>query len=428
MEALLLIFAEIVFACLAPLLGLIGALVGALLEFLALLLGGGFAALAEHRKRGREAKGEVPRAPRKPLVSRKTLHWVAGTLGVFGVLGILATFVLFQPILRTVMQTAGERAGVEISFEAASGTLLLGKVALDDVSLKREDAEGLGFDLKVARAEADVDLWSLLGSEPRIDLAAAHGITGQISPPKPDKDKPKLRKERRPFRAEMVRVSGVEIEVRPKGSAPYMLEITEAAVAPFRSQLALFDLLFRSNMEAKIAGQALSVSTRKVTENGRETYWRFEEVDAAQLGLVVPKAPLTWLDAGRVSVRVDDRWSLSEDWIEMDWDVSAQDLEVSLPASAAAGEKMLGNAFAKLVQAKGGTANFQYALRLNKDDIDALRQGDISQFWDLVLSGFVGSKVKATQGGADRETEAEPGKVKRAVERMKGLFGKGNEE
>ncbi len=428
MEALVLIFAEIIIACLAPLLGIVGAVIGAMLELLGLLLGGAFGAWSEGRRARREddAAKTPQKAPRKPLIPRKVLHWVAGGFAALGVVGILATFVFLQPILRTVMQTASDRTGVQVEFEQASGTLLLGQVALDGITIRRESAEGLGFDLKVERAEADVDLWSLLSAEPRIKLAAAEGVTGYVSPPKPDKDKPKLDKKRRPFRADKVQITGVDIEVRPKDGPTYELEIPRAVVAPFRSQLALFDLLFRSNMEAKIAGQTLSVSTREVTEFGRETYWRFEEVDAAQLGLIVPKAPLTWLDAGKVSVRVDDRWSLSEDWIEMDWDIRAEGLDVSLPADAGAAEKFLGNAFAKAVRAKGGDANIQYEMRLTKEDIDALRQGDISYFWDTVLSGFIGSKVRTPQD--DTDGEAGEDKVKRALDKMKGLFNKDPEE
>ena len=42
MEALLFIFAEILIACLAPLFALIGAILGLILEALAMLLGGAF--------------------------------------------------------------------------------------------------------------------------------------------------------------------------------------------------------------------------------------------------------------------------------------------------------------------------------------------------------------------------------------------------
>lgn len=425
MEALLFIFAEIIVACLAPVFAILGAAFAGLIELLAALLGGSFALWSERRKAKRRAAGlEIPDQPRKPLIPRKLVHWSAGVLGGLGLAGIAASFLFFQPILRLVIQSAGEASGIAVSYEGASGNLLFGRVALEGVALTRDSPgdDGLGFDLTVARVEADVDLWTLLGSEPRIELARAEGIAGSVSPPKPDKDKPKQRKERRPFRVDLAQVAAVEIQIEPKDSPAYMLEITRAEVAPFRSQLALFDLLFRSNMQASIAGQPLSVSTREITENGRETYWRFENVDAAQLKLLVPRAPLTWFDGGEISVRVDDRWSLSEDWIEMDWDVSSDDLAVSVPASAGKAEKLLGNGFAKIVQAKRGDARFQYRLRLNKEDIDRLRNGDLRQFWDVVLSGFLDRSPQAPDETPTAEPAADQGKIGKAVDGLKGLF------
>ncbi|MFK7940236.1 MAG: hypothetical protein AB8B82_12715 [Roseovarius sp.] len=429
MEALVAIFAEIIIACMMPFLSLIGALLGALLEGLLLLLAGLFGGVFQVWSDARKAKSDQPKAkakPRKPLIPRKVVHWAAGIMGTVGVLGVVASFVFFQPILRYVLETASAKAGTEITFESASGTLLAGDVTLEGIHVVREGQDGLTFDLKVERAVADVQVTSLLSRVPVIELAQVEGVSGYVSPPKRDKDKPKEKKPRKPFRANLAQVSDVALEVRPKGGEAYSLVIEAAQVAPFRSGLALFDLLFRSNMQAEIAGQALVVETRLVTDHGRETLWSFENVEAEKIKLLVPRAPLTWLSDGRLTARVQDKWSLSEDYIDMEWLIGFEDMQITVPSEAKTTEKLLGGALAKLVNSRQGNVEFRYDLKLNEQDVNALRAGDLDAFWDTVLSGFLitgGKGMSVTSEGNEAAQEpdidgSEPG----ALDKLKGLF------
>lgn len=423
LEALIFIFAEILFACMAPVFALCGLVFGALLELLAAVFGGIFTVGAEGR-RGKPVKGK---AARKPLIPRRVIHWGAGIMAGIGVLGVVASFVLFQPLLRYVMTTAAEKAGMRVTYDSAEGMLLAGDVTLRGIHLTRPDEMGLGFDLRVAMARADVDVWSLLRDLPVIELAQVEGVTGHVSPPEPDKAGKRPHKERRPFRVELMRAARVDVEVRPKTGPAYALVIPEAEVAPFGSRTALFDLLFRSNMQAEVAGQPLRVETRSITEFGRETFWLFEDIEAAKLQILVPRAPLTWLDSGTVTLQVEDRWSLSDDWIDMDWQFGFEELDVRVPPGVGATEKVLGGVFAKAVAATGGSGEFRYRLDLDREDIAAMRAGDLNRFWDVVLSGIVKGKTAKTEApGAETEggNRPEPGRARKALGKLKGLFGK----
>lgn len=439
MEALVLIFAEILIACMVPVFAMAGALAATVLEavlaLLALIFGGVFEVWRDNRSAARKAGGAVaPKAPRKPLIPRKVIHWAAGILVTVGAIAVLASFLFMQPILRYVLDTASAKAGAEISFERAEGTLLTGDVALYGVKAMREDPEGLGFDMAIAEIEAEVDVMSLLGRTPMISLARVEGVTGSVSPPKADPDKPREKKTKRPFIISTVDVKKVDVEIHPKDSASYSLMIETAEVAPFRSSIALFSLLFRSNMVAEIAGQTLRVETNRITETGRETRWSFENVEADKMKLLVPKAPLNWLSDGRVTVQVVDRWSLSDDWIDMDWRITLEDVAVQVPRAAGTTEKLLGGALAKVVNKQGGNVDFQYRLVLDKDDIETLRSGDLDRFWNTVLSGFLkdGARnvmedeqaVDAQQVQDDADNEDKPG----ALDKLKGLFKKDTAE
>ncbi len=434
MEALLIIFAELLFACLAPLFTLIGGFFLLLFEIIVLALNSIFGSKLRGVKSQRdqqETREKAASQPRKPIVSRKALHWFAGVSGGVAVVGLLASVLFFDPLLRTIMSAAEQKTGIAVTYAESSGSLLQGKVALNDVQVTRTSEEGLAFDLSIDRIEADVALFSLLSSEPRIQYAAVDGVTGFVTPPLPNENDAQVErerpKERRPFRADLAEVTNVDVEIRARTAEPYDLVIETGQVAPFRSRLALFDLLFRSNLTAEVAGQPLFVSTRELSEEGRETIWAFEEVEVDSLKLVLPRAPLTWLSDGTITARVQDRWDLSEDEIDMDWQFILDGIDVATPETAGRAERLLAGGLAKAVDRQGGSANFEYRLELGPEEVAALRAGDLSAFWDTVLSGFTPSFLARADGDAVTE-EGEPGRVRGAIDALRErLRGDGGE-
>lgn len=432
MEALVIIFGEILLACLMPVLALAGALLGAIVEALAAVFGGVFALWAERRRAKRQAAGTggAPAVPRKPLIPRKLLHWFAGGLGALALVGVIASLLFMEPILRFVMDKAAARTGAVVAFEAAEGNLLMGRVALTGVTARREGGERVGFDIRADWAKADVVLLSLLSGTPEIEIGAARGVRGYVSLPAPDKDTPRAQKKKRAFRINELNLRDVALEVRPEGKPAYPVTIETAEVAPLRSALALFDLLFRSNMSGEIAGQSIEVSTRKTSERGRETAWMMRDVEADKLRQILPRAPLTWLQGGRVNVAVTDSWDLIDERIEMDWRVSMRDMEVKVPKGAGATQALLGAALSRVVKAKGGDADFHYRLMLDEEGVASLRSGDLDAFWDVVLSGFLKDGAQAALGKAapdpakagDPQGDARQGKIKGALGKVKSLL------
>lgn len=423
MEALVAIFAEIILACMMPVIGLMVAVIGALFEAILLLFGGVFAEYVDTRRKRRAKASNRPLVARKPLIPRKIVHWVAGTCGLVGVLGIVASYVFFQPILRYVMDFASEKAGMSVEYAQASGSLLGGHVVLEGLELSRVHESGLAFDLKIERAEADVSLGSLIGSTPTLILGQVNGMAGTITPPLPKEEKKDLPKQRRPFRAELFAIENVELQITPRQEEPYAVLIERAQVAPFRSEFAVFDLLFRSNMTAQIADQSLIVETQEITENGRETRWAFEDVDAVQLKRILPKAPLTWVDEGRITISVSDKWSLSEGFVDMDWRIATTGMRTSAPEEAGAAERVLAAGLHKYVERFGGDVDFQYRLELAPDDMAQLRDGNLDAFWQNLLSGIVRGGVvqsEAQNATEDAIEEEKPG----AIDRLKSIFNR----
>jgi hypothetical protein len=321
------------------------------------------------------------------------------------------------------MDLASEKAGMSVTYTQASGTLLRGHVVLEGLALTRTHETGLAFDLEIARAEANVSLFSLLGDTPTLILGHVDGVTGTLTPPVPKEEKKGLPKERRPFRAELFALENVALQVTPRDDEDYSVLVERAEVAPFRSGLAVFDLLFRSNMRAEIAGQTLIVETRDITENGRETRWSFEDVDAVQLKRILPKAPLTWIESGQITVAVADTWSLSEDSINMDWRIASEGLRTSTPEDAGTTERILATGLSKYTERFGGDVDFHYQLELNPEDVARLREGDLDAFWQTLLSGIVKggvSRAEAQDAAEEAVEDEKPG----AVDRLRSLFNR----
>jgi hypothetical protein len=242
------------------------------------------------------------------------------------------------------------------------------------------------------------------------------GLTGTITPPQPAVRSDAANQpgtSRRAFRADHLTVEDIDVLIAPHSGEPYRLDIASGDVAPLRSQSALFDLLFRSNLDAEVAGQPLLVEPHQISANGRETLWHFDEVEVDRLKLIVPKAPLTWLSAGTATLRVDDRWDLDDEVIDMDWRVVLSNIAVAAPDAAGAGERALAGGLARALEAQGGNADVRYRLDLGPEQVSALRQGDLSAFWDTVLLGFVDDRFRL---GGESDPEETGGSLRRTFD------------
>jgi hypothetical protein len=399
MEALVVLFAEVIALLMMPVLSLMGALIGAVLELVVGLFGLAFS--------GGRTREQSKAPPRKPLVSRKALHWSAGGLLVVGAGGVLASLLFFEQILRFGLDRVAASSGVEISYEHARGNLLKGQVMLEAVHMRRAAQTGVSFDITAERVALDAVLTSLLG-RPEITSAEVKGVRGNLV--LPQRDEESTSRKRRDFVVSDISISDVALDIRPQRQESFAFVITHASVAPFHSRLALFSLLFRSNMEADIAGQHLSVATQEITEFGRETAWRFENVETDRLKSILPRAPVTWLTGGTVSVRVDDKWSLSDDWIEIDWNVQFKDVQAAAPEGAGLRERAMAEGFGKLLALRDGEAAFNYTLRLDEDDIATVRGGGmdgLDAFWDEIAGQLITSAATPEAEGAAQSVDGE---------------------
>jgi hypothetical protein len=317
---------------------------------------------------------------------------------------VVADMFFFQPVLRRALDAVESRTGYQVSYGSAEGSLLAGRLDLTGLRVLRDSDQGMNADLLVEHATFDLDTLSLLFRRVSFDRLAVEGVTGDLHLPSPgasgmDPDPAP----RRRFRADRIDLARVSLRITQAGKPAHMIEIDSATAEPFRSTLALFDLFFRSTLVARLDGMPVLVETEVTSDRGRSTHFAFDKVPADVLAGVVPQAPMTWLQGGLITVRVEDGWTLDEGRIDMGWSIVLSNASVAPPPGAGAAERIALAALAKVVAERGGDVDLAFMLHLDGEDFSTSSRGDLSALWSSLREALVTGA--ADQGGG---TAAQP--------------------
>ena len=391
MEGLVIIIAEMLFALIAPLLGVLAGLLAAIAELILTL----FLSLFDMRGARRRSGGAGDAPLRKRKVSPRWLHIPAAIAGVVAVAVLIANFFFFDPLVRYGLDRVAARTGYAVAFEDASGNLLTGRLALDGVTVARDEGEGLGVDMRLDHTEFDVALLSLIRSTRRIEAMTVEGVRGTVRIPlREEGEAPK--KARRGFAVDLGRFDDIDITVARATDQTHRVEIASAEVAPFRSSTALFDLFFRSNLDGRIDGVPIKVATEVIAGNGRRTSWVFDEVPATTLAELTDRAPLNWLSGGTLSAHVEDEWALDDRRVDMDWSIALDGVRVAPPPGVGVTERLAATALGKAIERSGGSAEFDFTLGLDRERLETSSSGDLDALWDALKDGIAEAVAKST--------------------------------
>jgi hypothetical protein len=384
-EGLVIVIAELLLAFLAPAFAVLGAFLAALAELVT-----GLVALA---RRGRTVpRATPPRPPRR--WPRRLLHGAAALGALAGVAVLTVNLFFLDPALRWTLARVEARTGYAVDYATARGNLFTGRLAMTGARVTREAGPGIGMDVAAERVAIDVALPSLLIGTATLENLDLAGLTGRIAKPQRPGTatcETEAPRPRRDFVVERARIERIDLEVAGGGERPHRVEIATASAEPFRSRTALFDLLFRSNLDARINGIPLLVETAVISDRGRQTRWAFEEVPVATLADLTDRAPVSWLSGGTVTATVEDRWDLTETDIDMDWRIAVDGVAAASPDSAGATERLLAEAFARALAGTDGKAEFAFTLTLDREGLAAAGSDDLTALWDALRDGMAGA-------------------------------------
>lgn len=252
---------------------------------------------------GVQAARPVIRKLRKPFLI---------VLATCGVLLVLTQSIVLDLVTRRALWRIKRSSGVDITYRSLSVNLFTGEFTLRGVRLHRSRREGSEFALSIDRVSGDLAVWSSLFGGLELQSLGVSGATGSV---RHRTVEGRLKVERqRAFVVRQLSVRDANMTITEERAGyvktTFDVAITRLDVGPFRSQWAVFDLLFRAQIEGTLDQRPLQVRSR-AEGRGRVTSWRAKGVRVQVLAAFVGK-PFTWFSKGLVDLAVDDRWKVSE--------------------------------------------------------------------------------------------------------------------
>jgi hypothetical protein len=335
---------------------------------------------------------------------------------------VLVNTLFFEPAIRHVVGLVAKRTGTELEFKSVSGNLFTGRFAFEDISAKRVSDTKRNFDLKVSGLNGDVDLRTLLIGSISLDRLSVDTVSGtfhQQAKTANVHEAGRIRAKRR-FRIENLTLRDVDVTLSNGDSAPVALSLKSVTSTPFRSNFAVFDLLFRSNIAGQIDGHEISISTRS-TDGGRITQWRMPDLPVASVSGFVTRPPIGWMREGTLSVSVDDRWVLAKRAeIDMDWNIRMLGVRAEPREGASVLERTIALPINDYINSKGGNIDLRFRLVMNENQFEDLLSPDAGVLWNSVVR----SMASAIATGTGRSTDEVGHGIDTALKGFKGFLNK----
>lgn len=396
-------------------------------------LGATLLQVALGRGHGRRETGNLGRLALSPRAT-KWILWSSGSvLGATAVALLLANFVFLGGIVRWTADRVETKTGIAIRYESIQGNLFSGAFSFGDVSIVQDNPTRARLAIEARAVEANLSMIDLLFGRRAIDSAAVSGATVRFETLAGDatgETNQKLNKGGTlhvpKFEIRRLDLQDIAISVVDQTRADpvtYQVEIERFESQPLRSRYLWFDILFRSNLEARLNGSLLRVENSEA--DGRHaTRWSAGEIDAPALASLVG-GPFSLFESGKVSVEVSDEWEIEQrDEIQMDWNLRVSDARARLPE----GTPPLLQPFAQIVvnniNANERDWDFGFHLTLSEAQFEGAASLDALQIWQDALPVML--KQIAELAGVAPDVIKE--NTQKAFDRFKSYLQKRKEE
>ncbi len=187
-----------------------------------------------------------------PLRWWRRLAWATiGGLGFMLAGLVFIDLLLFGPALRISLDQIELRSGLDIGFTRASGSLLAGRLELEDVTIRRS-GPGLDLSLTVRELAIDVDMVLLHRRALPVSRVRAVGVRGAIV-----RREGIVPRSSRPFVIAQLELEDVQVDFEDAITAPIRnlpIVFESLRVAPLRSELAMLDVLCSSEARGSARG------------------------------------------------------------------------------------------------------------------------------------------------------------------------------
>ncbi len=414
MELLVILLGEFLFipfiTAAVAVVSLSSSLIGSLLEL--------YICWPDRRLPGIRNEDEAPPPPRKrPDHLHRVVKLSAAIFASISLILVLANLFFFEPTVRLIAAQVAQQKGMQISFESAQGNLFAGLVELRGLTVKTENGRKADYDLRADHVLVDLDVYSLLFSPVIIEQLVVDGVSGDVKskaqPPQAQSARSDPLKPKKSFVISNMSVRNVTLKLLKGEAEPLTLTLRSIESQPFRSQYAIFDAFFRSNITGDLDGHTIQITSQD-TGNGRETQWRLEDFPAGVIARYVDKAPINWFAQGSLDVLVEDRWTLGDHAeIEMDWSLTLNDVRVEPPQNATILQRTASAPIVNYINGREGPLDLSFSLLMNEDEFESTSSLGAAGLWDAAVEALArtlaertGEKAEAVKEGVKGKAEA----------------------
>lgn len=452
MEVLIVLIAELLaaplFAAFSAVLGFFGAILGGLLELIFALVSFGKSKRASRKapeqplSTADTSKPSYTQRPQPASWGRSRPQWVKWTERALAaglaiiVLSLLAiNFLFMEPTSKWIFAKVQDRTGIEVSASTVSGNLFTGRFEIADLVTRRDSIDKSSFDLQVGTIAVDIDMPSLVFGTATLQSIAIDAVSGRFEVKRRDKGKASRKiKTRRVFRIDDLKITNSALQLINADNEVLNLSLIKAASAPLRSDFAVYDLFFRSNVSGTLSGQKIEISSLE-QNNSRETKWRIDRLPIATLGHFSENPLLNGLREGTLDIDVTNTWKVADQTeFDIDWRIIMDGVKLQVPDDATLKQKAALIPAAKYLSFRKKPIDVSFSLVMDEGRFQSAASLDAANFWRIVRERLVDALVlkfktkedPPVQNDVEAESEAssedKPGIVKDSINRFKGFL------
>lgn len=424
MELLVGLLIEVLFPFIVAAVSAVFSLVAIVTAAVAGMIAGLFRAFGNQEKKrstnerqtdGRDAAASPASA--KPSVAFKWIKRAAAGAFVVTIAGIVAiNFLFLKPVGNWALAKLEQRTGIEVIATDISGNLFTGTFRFAGLTAKRVSNDKSNFDLKVAEIAGDLQMSTLVFGTPVFETLSVKDVSGRFDVKKRDRNsKPRKIRARRNFIIKHMMISNVELQLYNAVDEALDVQITSVDSRPLRSNFAVFDLFFRSNVSGTLAGRKLEIRSAP-SEGGRKTTWKIDQLPISVLGHFSDAPVVSWLEEGTLDVDVTDSWKVTDRAaINMDWRLLAHDVKMQVPADTKLVQKTVFLPVQKYLNGRDKPVDISFSLVMNEKQFEGAASLEAANLWATVKDGFVKalvSKYRSSDEPGEQDSKASDSKEK----------------
>ncbi|MCB1120277.1 MAG: AsmA family protein [Verrucomicrobiae bacterium] len=339
--------------------------------------------------------------------------WSLAMVVLTSALIIFINFFFLNQTVRLLADLVSAKTGIEIFYSEMKGDIFSGAFSFSDVSLSRNENSKSDFLMEFRSVDADLAVTRFLFGKREIEsfdvtngkvemtmkrsvtnpdkivgLSVGLGSEPGISIQALDKGETFFEEYHSP-KFVFNRITLTDLDIRIDDSVNdrgvFHVFVSEFESKPLRSYFLWFDVLFRSNLRAKLNSSDLEIINR--SEDSRHwTSWKVNAVKATALQSLIG-GPFLLFEDGLIDVEVSDNWDITHSTeIEMDWNLRITDGKAQVPLSTPALLKPFAGLVVESINAKTEPWEFGFQLGFSESQFEGAASLDAQKIWQDSLS------------------------------------------